>query len=314
VNELKTRGITATVTTNLPVGVDNVMGLLMGAEKVDPSQIGSFAPGAMAEHLTSWSAEFQRPQTKVTEWLKAGATASVGSVVEPYSNPNKFPSARFFVHYASGCTMLESLYQSIACPLQALMLGDPMAKPYALPITVRLLGTDTVNSAFTYVVQAKCQFPNVEFRYSFLLDGKEVQTVSDSYEFPVRAKELSDGYHELRAVARLKSKVEFSASVDKGIMIERLGRSVSILPDIKKLMKYKHAIEVQIKGTERPEQLRLLAGERVIDQVPYSDDARLVLNELLVGEGPIRVRAVGVYDDGMEVSSAPLGITIAFAK
>ena len=313
-NELKARGITATVTTNFPAGADNVMGLLMGAEKVDPSQIGSFAPGAMAEHLTSWSAEFQRPQTKVTEWLKAGATASVGSVVEPYSNHNKFPSARFYVHYASGCTMLESLYQSIACPLQTLMLGDPMAKPYAIPMAVRVLGADSLDSTFTYVAQAKCQLPNVEFRYSFLLDGREVQTVSESYEFPVRAQEWSDGYHELRAVARLKNKVEFSASVDKGIMIERLGRGVSILPDIKQLMKYKHAIKVQIKGTERPEQLRLLAGGRVIDQVPYSDDARLVLNELLVGEGPIRIRAVGVYEDGMEVSSAPLATGIDFAQ
>lgn len=314
VNELKTRGITATVTTNFPVGVDNVMGLLMGAEKVDPAQIGSFAPGAMAEHLTSWSAEFQRPQTKVTEWLKAGATASVGSVVEPYSNHNKFPSARFYVHYASGCTMLESLYQSIACPLQTLMLGDPMARPYAIPLAVRLIGADRLENKFTYVAQARCQLPNVAFRYSFLLDGREIQTVSSNNSYQVRAEDLSDGYHELRAVARLNNKVEFSASVDKGILIERLGRGVSILPDIKKLMKYKHAIEVQIKGTERPEQLRLLAGERVIDQVPYSDDARLVLNELLVGEGPIRIRAVGVYEDGMEVSSAPVGVTIAFAK
>jgi hypothetical protein len=314
VNELKARGITATVTTNFPVGANNVMGLMMGAEKVDPSQIGSFAPGAMAEHLTSWSAEFQRPQTKLTEWLKAGATASVGSVVEPYSNPNKFPSARFYVHYASGCTMLESLYQSIACPLQTLMLGDPMAKPYAVPIAVRLLGADTIDNAFTYVAQAKCQVPNIAFRYSFLLDGKEIQTVSSNNLCQVRVQELSDGYHELRAVVRLKSMVEFSASSDKGIMIERLGRSVSILPDIKKLEKHKHAIKMQVKGAERPKQLRLLAGERLIDQVPYADDAQLVLDELLVGEGPIRIRAVGVYDDGMEVSSAPLGVTIPFAK
>ena len=76
VNELQQRGITASVTTNFPAGQKNVMGILMGGETVDPSLVGSFAPGAMAEHLTSWSAEFQKPQTKMTEWLKAGATAS----------------------------------------------------------------------------------------------------------------------------------------------------------------------------------------------------------------------------------------------
>jgi uncharacterized protein (TIGR03790 family) len=314
VEELKARGVTATVTTNFPAGEKNVMGLLMGAEEVDPAQIGSFAPGAMAEHLTSWSAEFQRPQTKVTEWLKAGATASVGSVVEPYSNHNKFPSARFYAHYTSGCTMLESLYQSIACPLQTLMLGEPMAKPYAVPIAVRLLGKDTLNAAFTYVAQAKCQVPNALIRYSFLLDGREIQPVSESYSVQVRADELSDGYHELRVVARMKHRVEFSASADKGIIVDRLGRSVSILPDIKQLKKYEHAVKVEVKGHERPEQLRLLVGERVIDQVPYSENARLVLNELLVGEGPVRIRVAGVYADGMAVSSPPVSTAIAFDK
>ncbi|HSR88413.1 MAG TPA: TIGR03790 family protein [Pontiella sp.] len=312
VDELQARGITATITTNFPAGVSDVMGLLMGAENVDPSKIGSFAPGAMAEHLTSWSAEFQRPQTKVTEWLKAGATASVGAVVEPYSNHNKFPSARFYAHYTSGCTMLESLYQSIACPLQTLMLGEPMARPYAVPLAVRLLGKDTVSQAFTYVAQVQCRIPNAEFRYSFLLDGKEIQPVSDNYSFPVRAEELSDGYHELRVVARMKHRVEFSASSDRGIMVDRLGRSVSILPDIKQLMKYKHAIKVQIKGTDRPEQLRLLVGHHVIDEVPYSDDAQLTLDELLVGEGPVRIRAVAVYGDGMEVSSPPVATVVSF--
>ena len=122
--------------------------------------------------------------------------------------------------------MLESFYQSIACPLQTLMLGDPMAKPYAVPLAVRLLGTDTLKDSFTYVAQVQCQVPNAVFRYSFLLDGKEIEPVSESYSVRLRADELSAGYHELRAVARLKHKVEFSASTDKGFMVDRLGRSV----------------------------------------------------------------------------------------
>ena len=55
------------------------MGVWRGA-KISPKDIGSYAPGAVAEHLTSWSAEFQRPQTKCTEWLEAGVTATSGSV------------------------------------------------------------------------------------------------------------------------------------------------------------------------------------------------------------------------------------------
>lgn len=314
VNELKQRGVTASITTNFPAGVENVMGLLMGAETVDPSRVKSFAPGAMAEHLTSWSAEFQKPQTKMTEWLKAGATGSAGAVVEPYSNPNKFPSARFFVHYASGCTMLESFYQSIACPLQCLLLGDPLAKPYAVPLTVKVLGPDEVDHDFTYLAQAQCRVPNVQFLYSFMVDGKEVRGVSDDYSVYLDIDKLSDGYHELRAVVRIKHLVEFSASVDKPLAVNRMGRSVKIRSEVGRLGKHQHAIKVGIGGQERPKVLRLVSGERQLDEKPYGPEVELVLDELQVGEGPNRVRAVAVYADGMEVSSAPVNFGIKFAE
>ena len=312
-DELKQRGITAVATTNFPAGAENVMGLMMGIEKVDPSAIKSFAPGAMAEHLTSWSAEFQRPQTKMTDWLKAGATASAGSVVEPYSNPNKFPSARFFAHYASGCTMLESFYQSIACPLQNLLLGDPLAKPYAVPLRVKVLGSGTIKTDFTYVAQAECRVENVNFLYSFLLDGKEIRGVSDVASVFVRATNLADGYHELRAVARIKHLVQFYALLDKPLTVNRMGRSVSILPNVEKIGKTEHCVKVRIGGMEMPEKLRLVSGGLALDERGYASDAELILDELLIGEGPNRIRVVAIYADGMEVSSPPVSFGIKFS-
>jgi uncharacterized protein (TIGR03790 family) len=313
INELKQRGITANITTNFPAGQSMVMGVLSGAEKVDPSTVKSFAPGAMAEHLTSWSAEFQRPQTKMTEWLKAGATASAGAVVEPYSNPNKFPSARFFVHYASGSTMLESFYQSIACPFQTLLLGDPLAKPYAVPLAVKVLGADSIEDDFTYLASASCQAANARFLYSFLLDGIEIKSASEDNSVHLRMMHLSDGYHELRAVARIVNMVQFSASADKAIMVNRMGRSISILPEVSKLAKHEHGIRTKVLGAEMPEKIRLVFGQRVLDEQIYDPDAELVLDELMVGEGPSRIRAVAVYADGMEVSSPPLSIAIKFS-
>ncbi len=312
VNELKQRGITANVMTNFPAGASNVMGILVGAETVDPSSIKSFYPGAMAEHLTSWSAEFQRPQTKMTEWLKAGATASAGAVVEPYSNPNKFPSARFFVHYASGCTMLESFYQSIACPFQSLLLGDPLAKPYAVPLSVKVLGADTIENDFTYLASASCKAANAKFLYSFLLDGKEIKEASADNSVHLRLLHIADGYHELRAVARIVNMVQFSASSDKAITVNRMGRSISILPEIEKLATHEHGIKVKVLGPQMPEKLRLVSGELVLDEQVYDPDAELVMDELMVGEGPNRIRAIAIYDDGMEVSSPPVNFGIKF--
>jgi uncharacterized protein (TIGR03790 family) len=312
--ELKQRGIEAVITTNFPAGAENVMGLLMGAEKVNPSSIKSFAPGAMAEHLTSWSAEFQKPQTKTTAWLSAGATASAGAVVEPYSNPNKFPSARFFVHYTAGCTMLESFYQSIACPLQNLLLGDPLAKPYAVPLAVKILGAEHPMRDATYFAQASCRVPNVQFLYSFLLDGVEIRELSEENSVQIQLSKLADGYHELRAVTRIKHLVQFGVSVDKAFTVNRKGRSVEILPDVKKVGKYEDAIQVKVGGTELPEKLQLVSGDQILDEKVYTSDAELVLDELLLGEGPNRFRAIAIYADGMEVSSAPVNFEIQFGS
>lgn len=313
VADLKQRGVEAVVTTNFPAGAENVMGLLMGAETVDPTSIKSFAPGAMAEHLTSWSAEFQRRQSKATEWLTAGATASAGVVVEPYSNSDKFPSARFFSHYVSGCTVLESFYQSIACPLQSLLLGDPLAKPYAVPLRVKVLGANTIKKDFTYLAQAESRVQNVEFLYSFLLDGKELMELTGGPSCFLNADLLSDGYHELRAIARIKHLVEFNASADKVFTVDRMGRSTSLLPKIEKIGKHEHAVKVEIGGMEEPEMLRLVSGEQVLDEKVYSPEAELVLDELLIGEGPNRIRAIAIYADGMEVSSAPIIFGIKFS-
>jgi uncharacterized protein (TIGR03790 family) len=313
VNELQSRGITASVTTNFPAGKKNVMGVLMGAEKVDPSQIESFAPGAMAEHLTSWGAEFQKPQSKMTEWIKAGATGSAGSVVEPMSNPNKFPAARFYVHYASGCTMLESFYQSIACPMQTLLIGDPLAKPYAMPVAVSLLGADSIDKDFTYLAQAKSQAADAQYQYTFLLDGNVVKEMSDDNSYYLRPLKVSDGYHELRVVATMKHMVEFSAYKDKAIVVNRMGRSVSIDPAISRLAKHEHGIKVKIAGMEMPERLKLVSGAKILDEQVYAADAELVLDELEIGEGPNRIQAVAVYADGMEVASAPVSFGIKFA-
>ncbi len=314
VNELKQRGITATVTTNFPAGQKNVMGVLMGAETVDPSAVGSFAPGAMAEHLTSWSAEFQKRQTKMTEWLKAGATASAGAVVEPYSNPNKFPSARFYVHYTSGCTMLESFYQSIACPLQTLLLGDPLARPYAPVIAVKVLGADTIKDDFTYIATAESRLADAKYLYSFLLDGKPLGRISDKPTAWIPISNISDGYHELRAVAFLKYAIEVGACVDKPIIVDAMGRSVSIVTaDIVKTGKRTHSVKLEFGGMETPKTVRLVCGQRVLDEKEYSGDVALTLDEELVGEGPARIQAVAIYADGMEVASRPLDITIKFA-
>jgi hypothetical protein len=287
---------------------------MMGAENVNPALIQSFAPGAMAENLTSWGAEFQKPQTKITKWIEAGATATAGMVVEPFANPNKFPSARFFEYYTSGCTILESFYQSIASPLQNLLLGDPLAKPYAPKIYTKILGANIIHNDFTYLADAVSPVKNSKFLYTFLLDGKEIQPQSDNSSIFIRAKNLADGYHELCVVASIQHFIQFNESATKSFSVSRFGRSIELLSNIKKISPTENLISTKIGGTEKPKTIRLISGTRILDEKPYTPNQHLILDEKILGEGPNKIQAIAIYNDGMEVASTPLRFSIKFSK
>ena len=41
----------------------------------------------------------------------------------------------------AGCTLIESLYQAVRCPLQLLPVGEPLASPWRREFGLRLAGT-----------------------------------------------------------------------------------------------------------------------------------------------------------------------------
>jgi len=66
----------------------------------------------------------------MSTWIAQGATATSGTVCEPYTNPVKIPNAYVFLHQQKGLTMIESIYLSLRYPLQQLIIGEPLANPY----------------------------------------------------------------------------------------------------------------------------------------------------------------------------------------
>jgi hypothetical protein len=138
VAELEKMGHAVFFRSVLPTDGIPLWGLMAGTASFDPTGV-RFETGAVADHLTSFGAAFEENgQTKCTAWLRAGAIAAGGTVVEPYAIWTKFPHARLFVHMAQGCTVLESYYQSIRMPLQYLPMGDPLAAPFRPRGEVRL--------------------------------------------------------------------------------------------------------------------------------------------------------------------------------
>jgi hypothetical protein len=312
-SEMAPRGGSVTIYTNQPPAQTNLMGVMIGAETAKPSDFGTFAPGAFAEHLTSWSAEFQKPQTKCTEWLKAGATVTAGMVTEPYANWAKFPHARFFVHYASGCSAMESFYQSLASPLQVLLLGDPLSQIAGLPVEIKTIGlskeiTSSVDASFV----AEAKFPiAAPVLYSALLDGRQIKAADGITLIELPFKEMGDGYHEVRIIAQAAAPVTPGWFKDFPVMINKKGRSAAVTGLAEGGVR-QIAVKVAAGGKEKPKEIYLLWNGRQLDRKPYADGVELRFDERIIGEGPQRIQAVSVYEDGMEVRSAPQVFIIAY--
>jgi uncharacterized protein (TIGR03790 family) len=309
--EMAERGGSAMITTDLTLMQTNLSGVMTGLETVKPSGFGTFAPGAMAEHLTSWSAEFQKPQSKCTDWLKAGATVTAGMVTEPYNNWMKFPHARFFAHYGAGCSAMESFYQSIASPFQVLLLGDPLSQIAALPVQIKPIGlskeiTGSIDAAFVLDAKLPIQAQPV---YSALLDGKQIKQGEGNSLIELPFKEMGDGWHEVRLIVQAAMPTLPGGFKDIPVFINKKGRSVDVTgmtdrdPD-------QIVITAQANGNEAPKEMYLLWNGRELTRAAAG--AELVFDERIIGEGPHRIQAVAVYDDGMEVRSEPQAFAIEF--
>lgn len=119
--------------TNVISDHQDVLFYFTGLTEVPMLQTLGFLPGALADHLTSAGGMLTDSlQMSSLRWLEAGATASYGTVVEPCSYPQKFPSpAVAMFHYASGASVIEAYWKSVAWPGQGVFIGEPLAKPFA---------------------------------------------------------------------------------------------------------------------------------------------------------------------------------------
>lgn len=134
--EVRLRGQPPILRTNVnsPNGLGLATGYQNGIQVVDLSA-SAFVPGAMADNLTSfggWLFE-NSGHTDALDFLNAGATASYGTIIEPCAYFAKFPSPRNFYYQARGFSIAESYYLSVTNPYQGILIGEPLAAPFAVP-------------------------------------------------------------------------------------------------------------------------------------------------------------------------------------
>ena len=130
------RGASNIVRTNVdnPNGLGPAMGYEGGNQTVSLNA-STFVSGAMADNLTSFSGFLleNSGHTDALDFLNAGATASYGTIIEPCAFFQKFPSPRNFFYQSRGFSIAECYYQSVTNPYQGILIGEPLAAPFAAP-------------------------------------------------------------------------------------------------------------------------------------------------------------------------------------
>ncbi len=198
--ELTALGVGCEILGGWPRARVNVIGLMTGASTLRPRE-NDYRPGAIADHLTSFAAGFQNDgQTKTSAWIREGVAGTAGTVVEPKNYWSKFPHARVFVHYAAGCTLMESYAQAVGCPAQLLVLGDPLCAPWAPKARLQVSQARGGKGQFGFNVTIDAADPYAYSRLMVLVDDRLAGVYPNSGG-RVTVTKQSAGVHHVRVVA-----------------------------------------------------------------------------------------------------------------
>lgn len=117
---------------NAPVGLSGLLGYQTGVASFNISP-NTFVPGAMADSMTSFGGMIFEAtgQTTALAFIGAGAAGSYGTVTEPSATTTKFPDPQNYFFQARGFSLAECYYQSLHTPYQGLIVGEPLAAPFA---------------------------------------------------------------------------------------------------------------------------------------------------------------------------------------
>ncbi|OYP32344.1 hypothetical protein CGZ80_19965 [Rhodopirellula sp. MGV] len=208
----------------LPDGKDPIAGMMVGTANAPLANTPlDLVPGSIAENLTSSGAVFDSTsQIKCTEFLAAGAAMSSGTVTEPYSLPFKFPTPMMYGYYAQGLSAMESFYQSVQSPYQLLIVGDPLAQPFARA------PDEVVEISMVQGEQKKIKLqrrslkldvPKTRTRSIELsINGKLMQTIPPTPNIELNWPDDASGIFDIRATLtgldRTEPRMTFAAEID----------------------------------------------------------------------------------------------------
>ena len=318
VKKLQALGVAAEILQGtLPENKSDVQGVMTGVKNFDwKAAHSTILPGAICEHFTSSGGDLRThgdPQTPLCDWLRYGAAAASGTVTEPYSLHYKFPAPMLQVHYARGCTVAESYYQSVLCPYQLLVVGDPLCRPWAnIPeITVAgLTAGDTLRGNVKLTPKARFADDVQPEHFDMVLDGTKVLECPAGGSFDFNSAALSDGAHELRIVAASKGLLPSWGEKIISFSSANHDRTIEVSCSPAKTVSIKKSLVITVKSPQS-KMIQVTRGTMLLGRIK-GDAGQLTIPASKLGCGPVVINAVGEGGEGIKsnVMAKPLQIEV----
>ncbi len=312
VAELETLGVKGKIVGGvLPQQAQDVAGLVAGSASFDWSASGSkLLPGALCEHLTSFGGIMEpwAGQTPITEWMRAGAAGTSGTVAEPFAIVNKFPNPFVQVHYARGCSLAEAFYQAVPGPYHLLILGDPLCQPWATPPALRVSGAqpgEVVTGQLSFTIAAGTDarpFDHLEL----FVDGTRQGTAQPGEALLLDTAGLCEGWHELRVVGIAAGPIETQSRVVIPIFVRSRARSFQVTAPSQAPWDQPLALTVSFPEAR---EVVVLHNQRLVGRLTGAGGTMQV-NPRVLGMGRVQLHAVAINAAGQQVRAAPVEVRI----
>lgn len=301
----------------MPEGKDDVLGALIGQQWPNPAKSGSKClPGAIVDNLTSEGGimDWSSSQAPLSEFIRFGSAGSSGTVIEPGGTQLKFATPLLFVHYAAGCSLIESYYQSVQGPFQLLIVGDPLCQPFArIPkVSVEsptagktVVGKLTVKAS----AQAAAGAPGIA-KMELLVDGKRVGNVKAGDSVDLDTTILGDGYHEVRVVAISEGDIATQGCAIVPITVNNHDQNCTLSAAAKTAVYgSKIKLTAQAKGAAK---IDICHAGRAVTAID-GEGGSIEIDTRDLGMETVRLSAVALVGES-RVASAPLEIQITAPK
>ena len=298
----------------LPKNRQDIIGLTTGTRSYKWQDSNSkLLPGAIADSFTSYGGDFDtRPQTKLTEFLRQGAAGSSGAVAEPYNIPEKFPLPLVHYYYAMGSSLAEAWYQAVASPYQAILVGDPLTRPFAdfsKPWLARPNPDRPWQGEVYLYAETSASNSQKISQLELWVDGLPISEAAPGKPLIWDTRTVGDGFHDLRLVAVNDDPIETRSYKRYSIYVSN--KTIDFEVKVKNTEPVYYENIVITGNTADDTVIEIFQGLRVLGSTKVENgNWKIMIPSEKLGIGTVSFSVIATGTNGDRIYTKPLWLTI----